>query len=137
MTTKSYSKLITLPTFMERFEYLALNGRVGEMTFGSKRYLNQVFYTSDAWRSIRDKVILRDDGCDLGIPGRDIGGRIYIHHINPITLEDIENRRQCVLDPDNLICVSLRTHEAIHYQDPRLLTDDRPKLRAPGDTRLW
>ena len=137
MMTKSYSELITLPTFMERFEYLALNGRVGEMTFGSKRYLNQVFYTSDAWRSVRDKVILRDDGCDLGVPGRDIGGRIYIHHINPITLEDIEKRHSCVLDPDNLICVSLRTHEAIHYQDPRLLTDDRPKSRSPGDTKLW
>lgn len=134
---KSYSGLITLPTFMERFEYLALNGRVGEMTFGSKRYLNQVFYTSDVWRSARDKVILRDDGCDLGVPGRDIGGRIYIHHINPITLEDIEKRHACVLDPENLICVSLRTHEAIHYQDPRLLADDRPKPRSPGDTKLW
>lgn len=134
---KSYSELITFPTFMERFEYLALNGKVGEMTFGSRRYLNQVFYTSDAWRSVRDKVIIRDNACDLGIPDRDIGGLIYIHHINPITLEDIEKRRLCALDPENLICVSRRTHEAIHYRDPRLLIDDRPKERAPGDTKLW
>ena len=109
-TIKSYSELITFPTFMERFEYLALNGKVGEMTFGSRRYLNQVFYTSDAWRSVRDEVIIRDNACDLGIPDRDIGGLIYIHHINPITLEDIEKRRSCALDPENLICVSRRTH---------------------------
>lgn len=137
MMTKSYSELITFSTFMERFKYLSLGCRVGEMTFGSHRYLNQVFYTSEAWRKVRDKVIIRDDGCDLGISGRDIGGRIYIHHINPITLEDLEKRHSCVLDPENLICVSRRTHEAIHYQDPKLLIDNQPKQRTPGDTRLW
>lgn len=134
---KSYSRLITFSTFMERFEYLALNGRIGEMTFGSKRYLNQIFYTSDEWRSIRDEIIVRDNGCDLAVPDYDIGGLIYIHHINPITLDDIEKRRSCVLDPDNLVCVSRSTHEAIHYRDPKLLIIDRNKTRTPGDTKLW
>lgn len=135
--TKTYSHLITLPTFMERFEYLKLGGVVGEATFGSRRYLNQALYTSDAWRHIRDEVILRDQACDLGVDGYDIGGRIYIHHLNPITREDIEKRRSWIMDPENLVCVSMRTHEAIHYGDARLLTEAQPAKRSPGDTRLW
>lgn len=134
---KTYSELSKLKTFMERFEYLKLGGRIGETTFGSKRYLNQVFYRSDEWKHIRDEVIIRDDGCDLGVPGMDIGGRIYIHHLNPITLEDIYKRRPWIMDPDNLICVSMRTHEAIHYGDARLLMEAFPAERSPGDTRLW
>lgn len=136
-TIKTYSELIKLPTFMERFEYLKLGGAVGEATFGSKRYLNQVFYRSDAWKKIRNDVIIRDDGCDLGVPGFDIGGRIYIHHLNPITLEDIDRRRPWLMDPENLICVSMRTHEAIHYGDARLLQEGMMAERKPGDTRLW
>lgn len=134
---KTYSRLITFSTFLERFKYLSIGGRVGASTFGSRRYLNQVFYTSDAWRHVRDEVIIRDEACDLGIPGMDIGGQIYIHHLNPITFEDIERRRSCALDLENLICVSRRTHEAIHYGDERLLFDDRPIARRPGDTQLW
>lgn len=134
---KTYSELITLPTFEERFEYLKLGGIVGKATFGSRRYLNQVFYTSDAWRHARDSVIIRDNGCDLGVPGMDIGGRIYIHHLNPITQEDIEKRRQSITDPENLICVSMRTHEAIHFGDAKLLMQNFPVERRPGDTKLW
>lgn len=137
MMNKTYSHLITLPTFIERFEYLKIGGYVGEITFGSKRYLNQVLYTSDFWRKRRDKIIIRDDGCDLAFPGMDIGGLIYIHHINPITIDDIKQRNPIVFDPENLICVSRRTHEAIHYGDARLLLDNRPAERTPGDTKLW
>ena len=135
--TKTYSYLVTLPTFMERFEYLSIGGKVGESTFGSRRYLNQVFYTSDAWRHVRDDVIIRDNGCDLGIDGMTIGGKIYIHHLNPITMDDIEKRRPWILDPENLICVSMRTHEAIHYGDARLLAGSIFSERRPGDTKLW
>lgn len=136
-TTKTYSELVRLPSFTERFEYLKLGGKVGEETFGSRRYLNQLFYTSPEWRKIRDEVIIRDNGCDLGIEGYDIGGRIYIHHLNPITADDIVKRRKCVMDPENLICVGRRTHEAIHYGDARLLWESIPANRGPGDTRLW
>jgi len=134
---KTYSELIRIPTFIERFEYLKIGGAVGKETFGSKRYLNQVFYTSDVWKQIRNDIIIRDDGCDLGVPGFDIGGIIYIHHLNPITLEDIDRRRPWLTDPENLICVSRKTHEAIHYGDERLLQDYMMADRKPGDTRLW
>ena len=134
---KSYSYLITLPTFTDRFKYLSIGGKIGELTFGSKRYLNQVFYTSDAWRNIRDEIIIRDNACDLGVEGFDIVGQIYIHHINPITLDDIEARRPFVLDPENLICTSRKTHEAIHYGDIRLIAESLQLERIPGDTRLW
>lgn len=136
-TFKSYSELIKLPTFMERFEYLKIGGKIGEATFGSKRYLNQVLYTSNAWRSLRDDIIVRDDGNDLGVDGYDIGGLIYIHHLNPITIEDIKNRRPLVLDPENLICVSRKTHEAIHFGDASLLPDNFAVERFPRDTCLW
>lgn len=136
-TIRSYSELSYIPTFLGRFEYLKIGGYVGEATFGSKRYLNQALYQSAEWRRIRDKVIVRDDGCDLGISGMDIGGKIYIHHMNPITQEDILKRRDWVMDPENLICVSRRTHEAIHYGDAKLLLENRLVERKPGDTILW
>lgn len=135
--TKSYSELITIPSFMDRFEYLKLGGRVGEATFGSRRYLNQMLYQSSEWRKIRDKVIVRDNGCDLAHPDYSIVGQVYIHHINPITQDDIVRRRQWVMDPDNLVCVSRRTHEAIHYGDANLLVGSFHKERKPGDTIFW
>ena len=112
---RTYSELILLPTFEERYEYLRLDGRVGEETFGFDRWLNQTFYKSEEWLSMRDKIIVRDNGCDLGIPGRDIYSRILIHHMNPITKEDILRRSDILLNPEYLICVTLNTHRAIHY----------------------
>lgn len=134
--TKSYSELIKLGTFEERFEYLKLNGRVGESTFGYDRYLNQLFYTTAEWKAARNLVIIRDNGCDLGIDDRIIGGRIFIHHINPITKEDILNRHQKLFDPENLICVSKLTHDAIHYGDENLLIK-APIERSKNDTCPW
>lgn len=134
---KTYSHLITLSSFRDRFEYLAIGGKVGAITFGSRRYLNQVLYTSDEWRKTRNDVIVRDNGCDLGLDGYDITERIYIHHLNPITIEDIEKRRSIIFDLDNLVCVSRKTHEAIHYGDPKLLAIPIFSERSPGDTRLW
>lgn len=136
MRIRTYSELAKLKTFMERFDYLKMNGSVGGITFGSKRYLNQVFYTSDAWRKARDHVIIRDHGCDLGIDGREIYGRIYIHHLNQITERDIIDRNKWLTDPENLICVTFDTHQAIHYGDSNLLIPDLT-LRRPGDTKLW
>lgn len=134
--TKSYSELIKLETFEERFEYLKLNGRVGESTFGYDRYLNQLFYTTAEWKAARNLVIIRDNGCDLGIDDRNIGGRIFIHHINPITKEDILNRHPKLFDPENLICVSKLTHDAIHYGDENLLIK-APIERSKNDTCPW
>lgn len=134
---KSYTELIRIPEFLDRFEYLKIGGYVGEATFGSKRYLNQTLYQSAEWRKVRDKVIIRDDGCDLAHPDYSIGGKVYIHHINPITQDDIEKRRSWVLDPENLICVSHRTHEAIHFGDAELLKRSQLIERRPGDTILW
>ena len=133
---RSYSELSQLNTFRERFEYLKLDGVVAHSTFGSARYLNQVFYASDEWRKVRRRVILRDEGCDLGFPGIEISGRIFIHHIDPITPEDIELHSYKLVDMDNLICCSRQTHEAIHYGDFSLIPKD-PIERHPGDTRLW
>lgn len=133
----SYSELITLPTFEERFEYLKIGATVGDVTFGHDRYLNQALYKSSDWRRIRDRVIVRDNGCDLAMPDREIyGTKIIIHHINPITMEDILNRRSNVFDLDNLICVEHNTHNALHYGDEELLRHD-PVVRTPGDTKLW
>ena len=136
MIGRTYSELITLPTFEERYQYLRIGGRVGEETFGFDRYLNQIFYKSKEWLSIRDQVIARDNGCDLGIPGREIHGRILIHHMNPITVEDILNRSDLLLNPEYLICTVKNTHDAIHYGDENLLNKD-PIERTKTDTCPW
>ena len=133
---KTYSELITIPTFEERFEYLKLDGQVGVETFGFDRYLNQAFYKSDEWLSIRDYVITRDNGCDLGMEGYEIYGRILIHHINPITKDDIIQRSRNLLDPENLITTVKRTHDAIHYGDSNLLMRV-PIERRKNDTCPW
>lgn len=133
---RSFSELQGLLTFEERFRYLCLRGKVGVSTFGFDRYINQQFYTSREWRSIRDHVIVRDNGCDLGVEGYDIHDRIYIHHMNPMTVTDITTGDPSTLDPEFLIAVTHRTHNAIHYGDERLLP--RPLVkRQPGDTKLW
>lgn len=133
----SYSELITLPTFEERYRYLRKSGIVGEETFGSHRHLNQILYRSPEWRQVRNNVIVRDNGCDLGMEGYEIRDRVYIHHINPITLDDILNRTPALFDMDNLICVSFNTHQAIHYGDESLLPIISFAERTPGDTKLW
>lgn len=133
---RTYSELITLPTFEERFEYLKLGGIVGESTFGFDRYLNQLFYKSQEWKRIRRDIILRDDSRDLGMDGYDIHGRIIIHHMNPITIEDIRNRSSFLLNPEYLICVSHNTHEAITYGDASLLIK-APIIRSRHDTCPW
>ena len=136
MSIRTYSELITLPTFIDRYRYLKLGGKVGEDTFGFDRYLNQVFYRSKEWRSIRDYVITRDNGCDLGIPGHEIYGRILIHHMNPITADDILKRSDLLLNPEYLICTIKNTHDAIHYSDESLLITD-PIERSKNDTCPW
>lgn len=126
-----------MPTFEERYRYLKLGGEVGRETFGFDRWLNQVFYNSKEWKTFRRDIILRDMGCDLGVEGRDIGGRVYIHHIEPIQLDDILHRRiEVLLNPDNVICVSFETHNAIHYGDESLLLTV-PVERKPNDTCPW
>ena len=136
MSIRTYSELITLPTFEERFRYLQLGGKVGEDTFGHDRYLNQMFYTSDEWKRIRRDVIVRDNGCDLGIQDREIHGLIIIHHMNPITIEDIINRSEFLLNPEYLISTVKNTHDAIHFSDERILITD-PIERRPNDTCPW
>lgn len=141
MSIRTYSELITLPTFEERFRYLKLGGRVGEATFGFDRYLNQIFYNSDEWKSIKSKVIIRDtaggDNClDLGIPGYDIFDMINVHHMNPISKEDILYRTKYLLDPEYLISTSCNTHKAIHYGDESLLIKP-PVERQRYDTCPW
>ena len=134
---RTYNELVRLPTFEERYEYLKLTSLVGDSTFGYERYLNQAFYRSPEWKRVRRQVILRDKGCDLGIEGRDIIDRIEIHHITPITIEDIETASQILLDPDNLICCSPNTHKAIHYGESNLITPSEPTVRKPNDTCPW
>lgn len=133
---RCYSELIKIPTFEERFEYLKINGQVGEETFGSHRYLNQRFYTSDEWFRIRNYVIARDLGCDLGIKEREIFGLIIVHHMNPITMDDILEHSDRLVNPDFLICTSKQTHLAIHYGDKSLLIPDLVE-RRPNDTCPW
>lgn len=133
---KTYSELIQFKNFEDRFNYLKLVGSVGEVTFGGHRFLNQTLYQSPEWKSTRRKVIVRDNGCDLAHEDYTIHGSVYIHHINPITIDDIMERRLCVFDLENLVCVSFRTHQAIHYGDEELL----PKslvVRRKNDTCLW
>ena len=136
MTIKCYSELIALPTFEERYRYLRLRGSVGKDTFGFDRFLNQRFYRSAEWRRIRDQVIIRDNGCDLGIEDRMIPGKVLIHHMNPITEKDIINATDILLNPEYLICVSHTTHNAIHFGDENLLVPDLV-VRTPYDTCPW
>ena len=136
MSIRTYSELILLPTFEERYRYLRLQGKVGEATFGFDRYLNQMLYRSQRWKSIRDHVIIRDNGCDLGIAGREIHGPILVHHMNPLTIYDIEHETDYLLDPEFLISTILTTHNAIHYGDESLLLLD-PIERSRNDTCPW
>ena len=136
MSIKRYSELILLPTFEERYKYLQLNGVIGDETFGFDRYINQMFYRSQEWRQIRDYVIVRDNGCDLGIEGHEIRGKILIHHMNPIGIKDIQQVNKFLLDPEYLITTMLSTHNAIHYGDESLLVKD-PIERSKNDTCPW
>lgn len=133
---RTYSQLKKIKTFRQRYEYLKLDGKVAVETFGRNRYLNQAFYHSDDWRSVRDYVILRDNGCDLGMPDHEIYDRVYIHHMNPITADDIIHATDILLDPEYLICCSFQTHNAIHYSDESLLVTE-PIVRKPFDTTPW
>lgn len=134
--SRTYSELLQYPTFKERFMYLSLKGRVGESTFGFDRYINQKFYTSTQWRQVRDHVIARDLGMDLACDGYEIHDKVIIHHMNPMTADDIIHGDSDILDPEFLITTTHLTHNAIHYGDPSLL---RPQFveRVPGDTKLW
>lgn len=138
MIIRTYHELSQLTTFEERFEYLRLGGTVGEETFGYDRYLNQEFYRSVLWRRARNHVIARDYGCDLGIAGREIHDKVYVHHMNPIRSVDIMDEiDMSVLDPNYLICVTHNTHNAIHYGDASILRRVELVVRRPGDTKLW
>ena len=136
MSIRTYSELITITTFEERFEYLQLKGSVGKDTFGYDRYLNQVLYRSPEWKRLRNQIIIRDGGCDLACDGYDIYDKVLIHHLNPITVEDVLTRSRKVFDPDNLVCVSHNTHNAIHYGDVDLLVTG-PIIRTKNDTCPW
>lgn len=133
---RRYSELIRLPTIEERFEYLKLSAKIGDSTFGYERDLNQLFYRSRLWKDFRKKVIIRDNGCDMAMKDYAIPGRIEVHHINPITIEMIENNDPLLLDMDNVVCVSPETHKAIHYGDSSALPKD-PIERRPNDTCPW
>lgn len=136
MTIRTYSELITLPTFEERFDYLRLNGSVCEETFGFDRYINQKFYKSREWKDVRDHVIVRDNGCDLGVEGYEIHGRIIIHHMNPLLLKDFHDHSDFLLNPEYLISTIHNTHNAIHYGDKSLLIT-APIERSKNDTCPW
>lgn len=133
---RTYSELIEIPTFEERYRYLKLSGTVGEDTFGFKRWLNQEFYRSADWLRFRDRIILRDVGCDLAVEGFEIYGSVIIHHLNPITYEDILNQDPCIFDPNNVVCTKLSTHNAIHYGDETLLLNPQ-SVRTKNDTCPW
>lgn len=138
MTTRirTYSELARLQTFEERFKYLALRGSVGRATFGFERWVNQSFYRSAQWRRVRDQVILRDNGCDLAFPNHEIHERLIVHHMNPMTVDEIVDGEDLILDPEVLITTQHRTHNALHYGDFDLLP--KPMVeRRPGDTKLW
>lgn len=136
MSIRCYSELIEIPTFEERYRYLRLNGSVGQDTFGFDRYMNQAFYQSREWKRVRDQVILRDNGCDLGVDGYTIYGKVLIHHMNPITVKDIATVSNFLMNPEYLICVSHTTHNAIHYGDENLIPKG-PIIRTPNDTCPW
>lgn len=134
---KTYHECILLPTFEERFKYLRLAGQVGVVTFGDERFLNQSFYHYPEWKIARRDAIARDLGCDLAYPDRPINTKIFVHHIEPITIEDVLNRSKKVFDLDNLICVSFDTHNAIHYGDENMLIPSAPLERKPNDQAPW
>lgn len=145
---RSYSEMILLPTFEERFKYLQCRSSIGYETFGRDRYLNQLLYTSSEWKSIRDAVIVRDDACDLAMPDRPItprtgvkvlsrNERVYIHHINPITVEQLYNADRVIFDLDNLVCVSFKTHQELHYGTIDRLMPSTPTVRQPNDQCPW
>lgn len=136
MAHKTYTELSRFATFEERFAYLKLNGEVGRSTFGFDRWVNQQFYSSRSWRHARDFVIVRDNACDLGVPGYEIRATLLVHHINPLTPQDIVEGGEWIIDPEFLVCCTHRTHNAIHYGDDSLLVKP-PTERRPGDTRLW
>ena len=136
MSIKTYSELILLPTFEERFKYLQLNGRVGKDTFGFDRYINQNFYRSAEWKRVRDYIIIRDNGFDLGVDGYEIHGNILIHHMNPITVSDINFSTEYLMKPEYLICVTHNTHNAIHYGDEKQIITG-PVVRTKNDTCPW
>ena len=136
MNIKTYSEVILLPTFVERYRYLKIGGSVGAETFGYDRYLNQTLYRSAEWKRFRREIIIRDKGMDLAHDEYEIAGKILVHHIDPITPEDVLRRHPKIFDPENVICVSLGTHNAIHYGDESLLILD-PIIRTPNDTCPW
>lgn len=136
MVLRRYSELIRLGSFEERYQYLRIGGIVGESTFGFERFMNQALYTSQRWKLLRNEIIVRDNGCDLGIEGRDIYDKIIIHHMNPLTREQMREPDESMFDPEFLICVSMNTHNAIHYGDERLLYKG-PVVRRPNDTCPW
>lgn len=133
---RTYSEMMSFDSFLDRFRYLKLDGRIGEETFGYDRYLNQKFYKTPEWRQLRDHLIVRDYGCDLAHPDFEIGGKILIHHMNPITVTDILDRSDYLMNPEYLVCVSHNTHQAIHYGDESLLITE-PIVRTPNDTCPW
>lgn len=135
-SNKTFTELKKIKSFEDRYRYLRLNGVVGKNTFGFDRYLNQTLYTSHRWIKVRDSIIIRDNGCDLGVIGYEIFGKIIVHHMNPISIEDIENESNCIFNPEFLICVSHKTHLAIHYGDEKILPEI-PIIRRPGDTCPW
>ena len=136
MITRTYSELITLPTFEERYRYLKLGGKIGVETFGYDRYLNQMLYNSPEWKTFRHNIIIRDNGCDLAMEGFEIYGMILVHHINPISVEDVLRRDPKIFDPENVVSTVLNTHNAIHYGDESLLMLS-PKPRVANDTCPW
>lgn len=136
MNSRTYTGLSRLKSFEERFHYLSLRGAVGESTFGFDRWINQYFYRSREWRDARSFVIARDGGCDLGIVGYEIHFKPVVHHMNPISMDDIQHGQEWIIDPEFLITTSHRTHNAIHYGDESLLPKG-PITRKPGDTKLW
>lgn len=136
MNDPSYRGLIKIPRYLDRFEYLKIGGSIGAETFGWAREMNQSFYRSMEWRRIRDSVILRDEGMDMAFEGRPIFGKVIVHHIQPLTIQHFESDSSLIYDTDNLVCVSHKTHNAIHYGDAKLLAHPM-KERRPGDTKLW
>lgn len=135
-TRRSYSELSKLESYEDRYEYLKIGDKVGEETFGYDRYLNQTLYASPEWKNFRHKIIVRDNGNDMGVDGYPIGNKVYIHHLNPITKQDILERNPCLFDEENVVCVCKRTHDAIHFGSQELIKKN-PVVRSPGDTKLW